>query len=83
MSEGYYNDGEYIPWTTEHLLDAADAEVGPGCCDDSYQDLRAVMRVAPDLLEVLESIVLNASPRLFSIGQLERAKYVIAKAREQ
>jgi len=55
VSEGYYSDGKYVPWTTAHILDAADAEVGPGCCDDSYQELRKIMEVAPKLLAALDA----------------------------
>lgn len=57
MSEGYYEDGKYVPWTTAHILDAADAESGPGCCDESYQKLRAIMEVAPEMLKALESLL--------------------------
>jgi hypothetical protein len=57
MSEGYFSDGKYVPWTAAHILDAADAEVGPGCCDESYQKLRGVMEAAPDLLEALEYLM--------------------------
>lgn len=54
MSEGKYVDGAYIPWTAELILEEADAEAGPSCCDESYQKLRAIMAAAPDLLEALE-----------------------------
>ena len=57
MSEGNYINGKYVPWTTEHILNAADAEVGPGCCDESYQRLRTIMVDAPDLLEALEGLL--------------------------
>lgn len=58
MSEGYYNwrTKEYEPWTPDHILNEADAEVGSGCCDDSYQRLRLIMLMAPELLAALEAI---------------------------
>lgn len=40
----------------------------------------ALVCAAPDLLEALQSIIINADPRLFSDGQLEQAKRAIAKA---
>lgn len=58
MSEGYYNCStrSVEPWTTENILESADAEAGPSCCDESYQQLRAIMVVALDLLTALELI---------------------------
>jgi hypothetical protein len=38
----------------ESILCAADAEVGPACCDEDYQKLRLLMAATPDLLEMLE-----------------------------
>jgi len=48
-------------------------------CVDDIDDARLIA-AAPELLEALHSIVLNANPALFSPGQLEQAREAIAKA---
>lgn len=48
-------------------------------CVDDADDARLIA-AAPELLDALHSIVLNANPALFSSGQLEQARAAIAKA---
>lgn len=57
-------------------------------CQDEYDHYGAVFKkedanliaAAPELLSALQSIVLNANPKLFSEGQLAQAKAAIDKA---
>lgn len=59
------------------------ATVSFGGEDEDYETAKAnakLIAAAPDLLEALQSIIINADPRLFSDGQLEQAKRAIAKA---
>lgn len=42
---------------------------------------RILIESAPDLLEALESIITNASPSLFSDGQLNQALTAISRAK--
>lgn len=40
--------------TPDYILDKADAEEGPGCCDPEWISMSQIMRAAPGLLEALE-----------------------------
>lgn len=58
--------------TPSSILDAADSELGPSCCDEDYQNLRKVMIVAPDLLEALKTIKRRMyEPRALMILEVE------------
>jgi hypothetical protein len=82
MSEGCYVDGKYVPWTTDLILDAADSEVGPGCCDASYQKLRDAMEAAPGLLEALTMLESTCDSGLAFDHPIRRyARSEITKAR--
>lgn len=62
---GYWKGGKSWHDDDQWVLTEADAKL---------------IAAAPDLLEALQSIIINADPRLFSDGQLEQAKRAIAKA---
>lgn len=53
-----------------------------GCAgfEPSKEDMDLIA-AAPDLLEALESIITNASPSLFSDGQLNQALTAISRAK--
>ena len=48
---------------------------------DEHAANARLIAAAPNLLDALESIILNASPKLFSVGQLAQARAAIAKAK--
>lgn len=53
--EGCRRNGVVEPWTPENILEAADAEVGPSCCDESYCKIRDVMEASIELLDACET----------------------------
>lgn len=75
----------------EGILQMADAEAGPSCCDEEYCRLRAIMVVAPELLKALELLDLEDYAPSSSAGDwgsigitlkdLNAIKSIIAKAK--
>ena len=89
-----YTPGPWKWWTSNSFLrlsSESDGKDGGVICptvsrSDGHPDLivkredMALIAAAPELLEALHSIVLNANPALFSPGQLEQATAAITKA---
>jgi hypothetical protein len=70
--------GKYTP---ESVLSDADAELGPACCDEDYQRLRAIMVEAPNLLEALEHLLLYSNQGTLHPVAAHNARKSIARAR--
>lgn len=71
----------------EGILQMADAEAGPGCCDDEYVRLRSIMAASEDLLEALEVIMdlvdaSGSTPHPSVAKVIGDARAAIAKARD-